>query len=481
VAAGVATAAGALGAQWAAHLAYRAWPFAPYSVADAVIRRTPGPVADWAIERLGHADKPVLVWSVIAGALMIGAVLGRRSAAVKAGGALLLTLAAAAVDPRRPSWVRAAAAAGVAALAAAALSVLLEASGRRPAPVDPTRRRLLAGAVLAAGAAWLVPAALRRGWRHSPAGAVRADHPVVVRAAPAFDEVAGLSPLVTPAADHYTVDIDLEAPAPDDSWRLAVRGRVADPRRFSLADLRHSVSDERVITLSCISNQVGGPLVGNARWTGVPLADLLRASRPTGDARFVVAHGADGYWETYPLDEATSGDGPLVAVGMDGLLLPAHHGFPARLVVPGHYGMKSVKWLTGLDVVADDPVGYWGQRGWTEPALTRTESRIDTPVAFARVRSPVSVAGVAWAGTQRVSAVEVSCDDGRTWLPARLEQEAGPLSWRRWRAALVLPPGVHPLTVRAVDGSGARQDPVRRPPHPGGASGYHRVAITVLP
>jgi hypothetical protein len=143
--------------------------------------------------------------------------------------------------------------------------------------------------------------------------------------------------------------------------------------------------------------------------------------------------------------------------------------------------MKSVKWMTRLELVETDPVGYWGQRGWDEPAVTRTESRIDTPTAYAKVRAPFVVAGVAWAGTRRIAAVEVSCDGGRSWGPTELEREAGPLSWRRWRLTVDPPPGVHPISVRATDRTGTLQDPHPRPAHPAGASGYHRITVAVLP
>jgi DMSO/TMAO reductase YedYZ molybdopterin-dependent catalytic subunit len=470
----------ALGAQWAAHRAYRSLPYAPYSVADLAIRRAPGPVAVWAIENLGHADKPLVVWAVIGVAVALGALLAPRGAIVAAAGAGVVALGAAAADPQRPQLAAALTSAGVAAgVAGGVLALATRSPTPAPPGVDASRRRLVAGAGLLAAAAWLVPAAWWRAWRRPPSEAVRADLTVVVRPDPAFADIAGLSPLVTPRASHYRVDIDLDAPAlPASSWRLEIAGLVAVPRSWRLAELRRALTEERLLTLSCVSNPIGGPLVGNAAWTGIPLAELLRQARPRSGARYLVARGGDGYWETLPLDEAASGV-PLVAIGMDGLSLPAGHGFPARLVAPGHHGMKSVKWLTRLDVVGADPVGYWGQRGWGEPALTRTASRIDVPSDHARVRAPFTVAGVAWAGTRRIAGVEVSGDGGRTWVPAALEREAGPLSWRRWQVELSPPPGTHLITARATDGTGARQDPERRAPHPSGASGYHRMTVTV--
>ena len=445
-----------------------------------MIRHAPGWVATAAIERLGHAAKPAVGWLMVGAAMLIGIALGSRQPATKAVAATVLTAVAAFFDPAHPGAAAVAVSGGVAATAVLGASVFL-APAPAPSGIDIGRRRLVSGAGLLVATGWLAPAALRQVLRRDRVAPVGADRPVAVRAEPAFTAVAGLSPLVTPRAAHYVVDIDLDSPAVvEASWRLKIGGLVADPLSLGLDDLRAQITDERLITLNCVSNPVGGPLVGNALWTGVALAELLRQVRPVAAAQFVVAEAADGYRETYPLDLAMGGD-PFVAFGMDGALLPAAHGAPARLVVPGHYGMKSVKWLTRLAVVDADPVGYWGQRGWSPSAVTRTESRIDTPTTGARVAAPLVVAGVAWAGDRRVAGVEVSCDDGRTWQPARLEREAGHLSWRRWMLRLSLPPGVHPLSVRATDGTGTVQDSQRRSPHPTGASGYHRVTVTVLP
>jgi DMSO/TMAO reductase YedYZ molybdopterin-dependent catalytic subunit len=247
---------------------------------------------------------------------------------------------------------------------------------------------------------------------------------------------------------------------------------------WSLDDLLALPTIERLATLSCISNTVGGPLVGCSRWTGVPLADLLRSARLTPTARAIEAHGADGYSDVIPLTD-TAESGVMVAVAMNGQYLPVAHGFPARLRVPARYGVKNVKWLQQLFVLDRDKLGYWEHRGWDAAAVVHTESRIDTPPADATVRTPVVIAGVAWAGDRGVSLVEVSADDGRTWMPARVEREVDRLAWRRWQVTLDLPVGVHSLTVRATDGQGRLQSAVRTPPHPAGATGWHSAVITV--
>jgi DMSO/TMAO reductase YedYZ molybdopterin-dependent catalytic subunit len=263
-----------------------------------------------------------------------------------------------------------------------------------------------------------------------------------------------------------------------DAWRLKIAGAVAERRTYSLDELQVMRTVEEPVVLQCISNTVGGTLVGNARWTGVPLSSLLAAAKPHAAASAVVARAADGYTETIPLD-GNARDAVLVALAMGGRALPEGHGFPARLIFPGRYGMRSVKWLTELEVITDDDEGYWEKRGWDREAVMGTASRIDVPDHRGVTTSPLQIAGVAWAGDRRISAVEVSADDGASWTPAELERESGPLAWRRWRAEMALAPGVYALLVRAYDGTGDEQKPERRSPHPFGASGYHRVVVTV--
>jgi hypothetical protein len=232
--------------------------------------------------------------------------------------------------------------------------------------------------------------------------------------------------------------------------------------------------------LSCISNQVGGGLTGNARWTGIRLARLIEDAGPSGTPTAVRLSAADGYEDTIPFERAMSPD-VLIAIAMDGELLPVEHGFPARLVVPGLYGMKNVKWITDITLLSEEAEGYWEERGWDIQADVRTESRFDVPRDHEEVGADIVAAGVAWAGARRISRVEVSTDDGATWNDATLEAELSPWSWRRWMAPLHLPRGTAALLVRAYDGSGLQQDVQRRPPHPSGASGYHRVVVTVRP
>jgi DMSO/TMAO reductase YedYZ molybdopterin-dependent catalytic subunit len=349
---------------------------------------------------------------------------------------------------------------------------------KAPAALHIGRRRFLIGAGMLLGMVALGAGALRRVLLSPGSEPVRADIASSIPDDTTFIPGAGLSPRITSRETHYVVDVNLDYPEVDVStWRLRIKGAVANPLSLSLDDLRAMHTVEELATMACISNPVGGNLVGNSLWTGVPLARLLAEAGAGASARAVKGVGADGYEDNIPIGLAMAPT-TLLAFGMDGATLPVAHGFPARLRIPPVYGMKNVKWLTDLVVLSEPEDGYWEKRGWDQEALVRTESRFDTPADGDRVGRKLTVAGIAWAGERRIPRVEVSADDGASWKPALLEAELGPLSWRRWQLALDLPPGCHALTVRAHDGAGAIQDSERRPPHPSGASGYHRIVVT---
>ena len=468
-------------AQWALHVAAPAVPFAPYSVGDWIVRRTPGGLATEVIDSLGHRAKHLLALATIAGALGLGLLFGRFRPWLLGTVAATASLASAALDPHHPCVAPALAAALVAAGAAATVSCVGQSalSARDGHPHDRDRRQLVRLGLLGVGAAALGLGALRHLAHHVSAALVRADRAATVVNDAPFSAIAGLAPAVSSRAEHYVVDIDLDRPViPEASWRLDIGGAVSRPQRLSLDDLRAMPTVERLVTLSCISNPVGGPLVGNARWTGVPLTDLLDLARPRIRTGAIAAAAADGYHEWIPLELARQ-PGTLVAFAMNGSLLPAAHGFPARLIAPGRYGMKNVKWLTSLVITANPAASYWAERGWDSQAVVRTESRIDTPADHQQIRPPFMAAGIAWAGERGITGVEISPDDGKRWLATDLERQGDPLTWRRWRIRLDLPPGLHALRVRATDGTGAVQEPEGRPPHPSGASGYHRVVVIV--
>lgn len=483
---GLVAAAAAVAAQWLLWRAEPRAPFAPISAGQWIVTHAPGGIATDVVERLGHHAVPVLEWLMILAGLTLGVVLRGQRPAVLGGSAFTLTLVAVYLDPisHETDYIFAAATvAGLGALAAAfALSPPLHTEASLPERgLLVSRRRVMTGIALGLGMLTLGGVAALRSLLEGAASVmVIADSPLRLAVDPRFANIAGLSPAVTPTPDHYVVDIDLTDPFLSESdWRLTLDGLVADELALSLEDLRRDYTEEELVTLTCISNPVGGNLVGTSRWTGVPLASLLDRARPSADAHTVVAHAADGYSETIPL-EVAGRDGILVAIGMNGVLLPREHGFPARLIHPGRYGMRSVKWLTGLTVTSEDSQGYWEKRGWDRLAEVRTASRFDAPRNGSQVTSPVTVAGIAWAGVRRLRAVEVSSDDGVTWEAADLEGELSSVAWRRWVKVLDLPPGTYSIKVRAIDGTGAVQDEAWQPSHPSGATGYDRIALEVI-
>jgi DMSO/TMAO reductase YedYZ molybdopterin-dependent catalytic subunit len=298
----------------------------------------------------------------------------------------------------------------------------------------------------------------------------------------------GVSPRITPVEDFYVIGKDLVAPDVDlAAWRLTVGGLVARPLELTAADLRDLPRVEGVRSLQCISNEVVryGRYVGNQRWAGVRVRDVLEAAGPLPEAGWVIWRSADGFSESLPLETALDERTWLVdEMGPPGTLLTRDHGAPLRVLIAGRYGMKQPKWLTAIELAADDEPGYWVRRGWDAEAVVRTYSRIDAPAAGATVVAgePLAVYGVATAGDRGVTRVEVSPDDGATWREAELEPIApaagGELAWRRWRATITLPPGATALLARATDGTGAVQvaEP-QLPPLPSGATGLHRVSV----
>jgi len=295
-------------------------------------------------------------------------------------------------------------------------------------------------------------------------------------------DIDGLTPLYVPNEDFYRIDTALFAPQVDPAdWSLRITGRVDRPLRLSYADLLALPQIEADITLSCVSNEVGGDLVGNARWQGVPLAALLQRVGVQEGADQLVGRSVDGFTAGFPTTLALTSPGAMVAVGMNGEPLPALHGFPARLVIPGLYGyISATKWLTGIELTTRDEVdGYWIGRGWAKDAPIKTQSRIDVPGVGATVSAgSVAVAGIAWAPIRGIEAVEIRVDDG-PWAPARLADALGVACWRQWVYSWDATPGEHRLAVRATDGEGATQTDERADVVPDGATGHHTISVTV--
>lgn len=250
-----------------------------------------------------------------------------------------------------------------------------------------------------------------------------------------------------------------------------------------VADLLDADLVEADTTLTCVSNEVGGDLVGHARWLGLPLHTLLARAGVLSNADMVLSRSSDGFSASTPLEAlADPARGALLAIGMNGEPLPLEHGFPARMVVPGLYGyVSATKWVVELEVTRfADATAYWTDRGWSARGPIKTASRIDVPAGFARLAAgPVVVAGVAWAQTRGIAGVEVAVDDG-PWAPARLAEAANADSWRQWSYVWDAAPGRHTVRVRATDSTGEVQTADRARPVPDGSTGLHAVDVTVV-
>lgn len=294
--------------------------------------------------------------------------------------------------------------------------------------------------------------------------------------------VPGLTDFVTPNDRFYRVDTALQLPALTSAdWRLRIHGMVDRPMELGFDELRRRVPVERMITMTCVSNEVGGELAGTAVWTGYPLADLLAEVGVRPDADMLLSRSIDGFTAGTPVSAVTDGRDALLAVGMNGEPLPIAHGYPARLIVPGLYGyVSATKWVVDLELTRFDRAkAYWTERGWGAQALIKTASRIDVPAAFATVPAgDVIIAGVAWAQHRGIDTVEIQVDN-QPWQPATLADEYSTDTWRQWTYRWSAAPGPHTLRVRATDRTGATQTDQRTPPFPDGSTGWHSRVITV--
>jgi hypothetical protein len=250
---------------------------------------------------------------------------------------------------------------------------------------------------------------------------------------------------------------------------------------LSLADLRALPSVTEYVTLECISNDVGGPQMSTGQFTGVKLSDLIALASPRPNGTWAAFRSVDDYAESLPMSLISSQDSILVAYDLDGSPLPTGHGFPARVVVPGHYGMKGPKWLRSIDLVDHESGGYWEQQGWDHNAVVKTTSRFDTPRDGVIYKlGAISLAGVAFSGIRGISKVEYSTDGGRSWNNATLDAPLSALAWTLWSGTWTPPgEGSYTLVVRATDGSGSLQSSSSAASFPSGSSGYHTIRIDV--
>ncbi|HEY8416654.1 MAG TPA: molybdopterin-dependent oxidoreductase [Limnochordales bacterium] len=296
-------------------------------------------------------------------------------------------------------------------------------------------------------------------------------------------EQPGMPPEITPVGQFYTISINLFDPRLDArDWSLTVEGLVERPLTLDYQQLtQYPNTVEAYVTLTCVSNEVGGPLTGNAIWRGVRLRDILQEAGVKPGAVDLVMEAYDNYTDSIPIEKALHPD-TLLVYEMNGEPLRPQHGYPARLIVPGIYGMKNVKWIRRLRVVDYDFKGYWARRGWSDTAVIKTWSRIDIPrSAQVRVGERVVIGGLAYAGDRGISGVEVSVDGGRTWRPVdALKEPLGPYAWRLWAATWIpAESGTAELVVRAIDGRGEVQTAALAPPLPDGSSGWHRRRVSV--
>jgi DMSO/TMAO reductase YedYZ molybdopterin-dependent catalytic subunit len=356
-------------------------------------------------------------------------------------------------------------------------------------PRGPARRRFLVSSGIAAAAAVAGTVAGRElATRRDVTlarGALRFPRPAV--AAPPLPagsdlHIPGLSSFITPNNTFYRVDTALLLPQVDPStWQLRIHGMVQREVTITFAELLRRPLIEAYITLTCVSDPVGGPFVGNAKWLGARLADLIRQARPRAGASQLLCTSADGFTSGTPLQVVLDGRDALLAVAMNGTALPVEHGFPARMVVPGLYGyVSATKWVTDIEVTTfADATAYWVTRGWSQQAPIKTESRIDVPAIGSTLRpGPTQVAGVAWAQNKGVAAVEVRVDRG-AWREARLAAVPDIDTWRQWVFQWQATPGDHVIEARATDKTGYTQTAVQAQPVPNGASGYPSAAVTV--
>ena len=296
-------------------------------------------------------------------------------------------------------------------------------------------------------------------------------------------QVPGISPFVTDNADFYRVDTAFVVPRlTTDDWQLKIHGAVDQEVTITYADLIAMPTIERMITLTCVSNEVGGGLAGNARWQGVRIADVLAMAGAQAGADCVLQTSVDGFTVTTPLEALTDDRDALLAFAMNGEPLPVEHGFPVRMVVPGLYGyVSATKWVVDLKVTNfADESAYWTQRGWAPQAPIKTSSRIDVPRSFEQVsKGSVAIAGVAWAQHRGITSVQVQIDGGE-WLEATLSGEVSADTWRQWVYQWdATESGTHTVKCRAIDGTGAVQIEQIQGVMPDGATGWDSRSFTV--
>ncbi|MDQ3892471.1 MAG: molybdopterin-dependent oxidoreductase [Actinomycetota bacterium] len=525
------------------HGLYQLVPSVLLAVAQRIIELTPGDFATRAVETLGAADIPTLIATVViltvalAGFLAYLSLRSRVAALFGVGMLAVVALFAAFSEPfidpvATVLTVLGALGAGTGIAffllrasglqeraAAPEAGGLAEYSGQPPQPftgrsreahsrdgIAVSRRNfvLLSGAAavagLAAGGAGRVLSneegssvaapesnPLQPSQRGGPATASSGPETLPRPPAEASFDVPGMPPLITPNEDFYLIDTAISSPRINrDRWTLNIKGAVDNPIELSYDDLLSLPTREADITLSCISNEVGGGLISNARWTGVLLSDVLNEAgmspdKITSASEQLVGRSADDWTSGFPTYLALDGREALVAFGMNDEELPLKHGYPVRLVVPGLYGyVSATKWLTEIELTDWGFDAYWIKRGWSKEGPILTQSRIDTVKDGDTLSAgTVQIGGIAWAPHRGIERVEVSTDGGETWSDASLAAQLDIDAWRQYVYDWEAQPGEHTLKVRATDGEGETQTKTEAPPHPSGATGYHTIEVAV--
>ncbi|MEO3809732.1 molybdopterin-dependent oxidoreductase [Sphaerisporangium sp. B11E5] len=483
------------------------------AVGDAAVDASPAAVKDWAIRTFGTNDKLVLITGIVVVLALIAAglgVLARRRPSWATAGVLAFGLVGAVAAMGRPDAGPLDVLPSVlgAAVGAWALKLLARRTWREADTITPDdadtvteyprahpvgeldRRGLLTGVVagvVVAGASELAGRGLaaRLNVDRARAGVAL---PKAAKPLPALPEgvdlrIKDLSPFTTPNKDFYRVDTALVIPQVDPrTWTLKIHGMVDRPVELTFADLLKRPLFESDVTLACVSNDVGGPYVGNARWLGARLADVLRDAGIRSGADMLLSTSSDGWTCGTPVDIVMDGRDAMLAIAMNGETLPVSHGFPVRQVVPGLYGyVSATKWVTDIKVTRfDQDEAYWTPRGWSPQGPVKTQSRIDVPRGGSTITpGPTTIAGVAWAQHRGVDAVEVQIDKG-PWQQARLADVPSPDTWRQWvLEGWNATPGNHTIAVRATDATGYTQTDKYAPPAPDGATGWHSVLVVV--
>ena len=472
------------------------------AVGSSFIDRTPRWLKDLAIDWFGTNDKTALRVGIVIVLALVAAILGTRSttsiAPLSVGIAVFAVIGALSTAERPGSNAWSVVAPLIGALAGVVASMAIIdvwrtrwLAAHRPmvsrVPLGWDRRRFVATTSAVAGASVVIGAIARSG-ENRRTQRVEEQRPASLPSAEGTNDVptdlshVGDTTYITPNDDFYRIDTALSFPSVDlDSWRLRIEGMVDTEFELSYDELLAMPQIERTITICCVSNEIGGPLIGNAAWQGVPLKDVLDRAGVQDGAEQLFSRSIDGWTCGFPIDVARDGRDAMIAIGMNGEPLPLMHGFPARLIVPGVYGyVSATKWLSSIAVNRwSDAEGYWVPRGWARDAPIKTQSRIDVPKRGQKIAAgPTRIAGVAWAQHTGIAKVEVRVDDNE-WVEATLSDDLTDDAWRLWYVDWNATSGEHRLQVRATDKSGYTQTDEIASVAPDGATGWHTRSVDV--